>query len=910
MNTERFVEALSTYDLNPTEIADILWLAMRQPPEDFAPEPQIDESSVTVDPDLTPTDSSRPISDVSDKDESDDQGADDHGTRPTDEPSADIASVPSGPLPSKALPISVPDASFLEETLPLVRALKPLLKQIASETASHVDEAATVDRIAETDIWSPVLECDREPWFEVALVIDSSAGMALWQRLIQDIQRLLRCYGSFRDFRVWELVSTDGQLGICAVPDRSVRSPRALLSPNGRRLTLVFSDCTADYWWDGSLQPVLAGWGQSNPTVIWQVLPDWMWKRTALGVGDSVAIRNRIPGAINPDLTPTYLSLRPPKRLAKKSTENGVPVGSGTTICLPVITTDAQSIGSWSRMLAGDRRQSTPGFVLPADGWERTRERSTNEPDERLEQFRLRATPEARRLAALLSAAPVITLPVMRLIRSAMLPETASPLPVAEVFLGGLLQRSTQQPETSDPEQVQYDFSAETRERLLDILPPVDAVTVIEKVSEHVAQRLNCTLADFRALLLSPELKAEADQYGLKTFAQVTAQILRQLGAEYADLASQLDSENRQIQSSSQTWPDFELETFEYEVAEFLDFPPLQTLDFETVTLQLDQELDLPPLQTKEVEVVTILLEAPASVVPSTEIKSFTFSMATIERGSGLSRPWEIRTQKRQAERYRERLGTETFMMMVAIPTGSFVMGSPEDEPERLNHEGPQHDVTVREFFMGQYPVTQAQWQFVAKLPEVEIPMEPEPSYFQRNNFPVEQVSWDEAAEFCKRLSDYTGRDYELPTEAEWEYACRAGTTTPFHYGEMITPDVANYNGDFTYHDGAKGQNRRQTTHVKQFKVANAFGLCDMHGNVWEWCQDHWHDSYEDMPAEGIARLTSDKNTPRVVRGGAWDFSPEYCRSAYRFSFYPDDHSYCLGFRVVCRTPRAFPDGL
>ncbi|ESA36584.1 hypothetical protein N836_06900 [Leptolyngbya sp. Heron Island J] len=876
MNTERFIAALSDCALNPTEIAEILWLAMRQSePEPIEPIENQDETAIEpseqeiqADYDTIPPDDW--------EEEFDDEENDSHNA--LDEGRADIAAGPAGNLPAKALPISVPDPGYVEDTLPLVRALRPLLKQIASETASHLNETATVERIAETDIWSPVLEPDREPWFEVALVIDGSASMALWQRLIDDIQRLLQCYGSFRDFRVWELVVDQGTPGLRAIPDRTVRSPRVLLSPTGRRLTLVFSDCTADYWWDGSLQPVLTQWGQSMPTAIWQVLPDWMWKRTALGVGDHVAIRNRMPGAVNQNLMPRFLGLRSPKRRPQKSDANL----AGPAICVPVITTDDSAISAWSRMLSGDRRQSAPGFVLPAEGWEQTNGRVINEPDERLEQFRLRATPAARRLAALLSAAPVITLPVMRLIRVAMLPDVKSPLPVAEVFLGGLLQRSVDQSETTDPELVQYDFPAETRERLLDILPTVDAVAVVEKVSEHVAEKLNCTLADFRALLLSPELKAEADRYGLKTFAQVTAQILRTLGSEYAELANQLDPQSSTEPGMATKWPDFPLQTFEYEVAEFLDFPALQT---------------------KEIEVVTIVLQEPTGKIPETEIKSFSFDVATIEP-RGVLRRWQVRRQQRQSERYRERLGNDAFIMMVAIPAGSFVMGSPENEPERSSAEGPQHDVTVNEFFMGQYPVTQAQWQFVATLPQIELTLETNPSVFKGNSRPVERVSWHEAVEFCQRLSVYTGHRYELPTEAEWEYACRAETVTPFHYGEMITTDVANYNGKNVYHDGPEGQSRNQTTLVKKFKVANAFGLYDMHGNVWEWCQDHWHKNYEGAPVDSDAWFTNNGDAKRLLRGGSWDFAPKFCRSASREYLQANRRFSRIGFRVVCRSPR------
>jgi formylglycine-generating enzyme required for sulfatase activity len=121
---------------------------------------------------------------------------------------------------------------------------------------------------------------------------------------------------------------------------------------------------------------------------------------------------------------------------------------------------------------------------------------------------------------------------------------------------------------------------------------------------------------------------------------------------------------------------------------------------------------------------------------------------------------------------------------MMLIPAGAFMMGSPEDEPERSPHEGPQHLVSVASFFLGKYPVTQAQWRVVASFPQVERSLDLDPSHFKGDMRPVEKVSWEEAIEFCARLSEYTKRQYRLPTEAEWEYACRAETTTPFHFGE------------------------------------------------------------------------------------------------------------------------------
>jgi formylglycine-generating enzyme required for sulfatase activity len=261
-----------------------------------------------------------------------------------------------------------------------------------------------------------------------------------------------------------------------------------------------------------------------------------------------------------------------------------------------------------------------------------------------------------------------------------------------------------------------------------------------------------------------------------------------------------------------------------------------------------------------------------------------------------------IRRERKQARYFVEKLG-EIGLDMILIPGGTFVMGSPEDEPERSNYEGSLHQVTVPQFFMGRYPITQAQWQFVAGLPEVAQALQPNPSNFEGANRPVEQVSWHDAVEFCDRLSVHTSRTYRLPSEAEWEYACRAGTTTPFYFGKTLTPELANYDGNSTYNDGPKGEYREATTPVDQFGIANGFGLCDMHGNVYEWCQDHWHDNYEGAPPDGSAWLTDDAGSARVRRGGSWGNDPRYCRSAYRVYLYPGDAYNVIGFRVVCVAP-------
>lgn len=286
--------------------------------------------------------------------------------------------------------------------------------------------------------------------------------------------------------------------------------------------------------------------------------------------------------------------------------------------------------------------------------------------------------------------------------------------------------------------------------------------------------------------------------------------------------------------------------------------------------------------------------------VPS--LQTFDFETVSVDTLGNINN-----RSNRQAKYFAQDLGNGVRLEMVQIPGGKFFMGSPADEKQRDSDEEPQHQVTVPGFFMGKYEVTQAQYQAI---------MGNNLSNFKGEKRPVEKVSWNDAVEFCKRLSQKTGRTYRLPSEAEWEYAARAGTTTPFYFGETITTDLANYDGSSIYfgisgrgtfgdgndHDAptTKGKNRLQTTDVGYFPP-NAFGLYDMHGNVWEWCQDDLHDNYQGAPTNGSAWLNPGSTSgKKLVRGGSWYNQPRDCRSANRSWFFSGLRDYPVGFRVVC----------
>ncbi len=256
--------------------------------------------------------------------------------------------------------------------------------------------------------------------------------------------------------------------------------------------------------------------------------------------------------------------------------------------------------------------------------------------------------------------------------------------------------------------------------------------------------------------------------------------------------------------------------------------------------------------------------------------KLFEFETITVNAEGKITK-----REQKQAHYQTIDLDKDVILEMVYIPGGTFMMGSPETEKQRWESESPQHKVTIEPFYMSKYPITQAQWQAI---------MANNPSRFKDDNRPVEKVSWHEAVAFCKQLSEKTNQNYSLPTEAQWEYACRAGTTTPFYFGETITTDLANYDGNYSYDSELEGIYRQETTKVGMFPP-NAFGLYDMHGNVYEWCIDPWHDDYYE-------NTSSDSRF--CLRSGSWLSSAWRVRSAYRNRDMPTNRNHNVGFRI-CR---------
>jgi formylglycine-generating enzyme required for sulfatase activity len=299
-------------------------------------------------------------------------------------------------------------------------------------------------------------------------------------------------------------------------------------------------------------------------------------------------------------------------------------------------------------------------------------------------------------------------------------------------------------------------------------------------------------------------------------------------------------------------------------------------------------------------------IETAKPPIVTSKSNTFNFEIVKVDKTGTI-----IKREKSQVEFLTYNLTDKINLELVNIPAGKFMMGMPADErkialesaakygwnytEKRLDWSTPQHEVKAPSFLMGKYAVTNAQWQAImgTKLSEKSDVK------FQGENQPVINVSWDDAKEFCKRLSEKLKKNVRLPSEAEWEYACRAGTTTAFHFGETITPELVNYNGNYPYVDASKGEYRQRTIDVHNFSP-NAWGLYQMHGNVWEWCEDVWHENYNGAPTDGSAWLIiGGEQTRRALRGGSWYYDAFLCRSAVRNRYVADYSDNLIGFRVV-----------
>ena len=751
-------------------------------------------------------------------------------------------------------------------------------------------------------------------------MIEATSLSFVWEPTLVELQKLLERQGAFRRVRSW-WVEKDDTDELCLKPKSKVRgsslfqlsagdneatlfsgpvrrSPLELIESSGRSVVLYVSDCRSALWRSGAIHDWLRLWSIHEPTVVVQLLPERLWSQTELKVGFKIQVSSLMPGVSNAKLR---VHDAPSRRRPLDS----------QAVTLPVITLTAGALQQWARVVSVAGPQRLPARLFDMS-WVKDKQRAARTdwsllklqtPEARVELFNATASASARRLARLMSVVPV-ELPVVHLLQRCFFKEAAEPIHIAEVYDSYLLEpKSTSETDGS----VHYEFVSGVRELLNRLNSINETLNVLDEVSKEIAHTLGFQISSFTALLSPQVIGDENKQSTVLPFAKITTQVLRRLGGRYKVLAQQVEIDALLAMDRS------DIDISQPEDVDIV-IPSPRNLDFLAVEMidegaSVIDEAEIPvQLTVDKINTANIVVdfEEPGSEDIS-DLEQFEFIVKTLVRDSaqGTSDSWVTQEQRGSAYRLIQILADSFDLELISIPGGSFTMGSPEKEPERRPSEGPQHEVIIEPFFMGRYPVTQMQWRFIAGLEQVNRKLNPDPSAFKGNSHPVERVSWSAAVEFCDRISRHTGNDYRLPTEAEWEYACRAGTKTSFHFGETISSELANYRGTQTYNGGSIGKYRRETTPVDHFNVANTWGLCDMHGNVWEWCQDYWHDNYYGAPKDGSAWVAKSNSSYRVRRGGSWDFDPQLCRSACRsLSGLPGLPASYNGFRVVCRIPR------
>ncbi|GAB1538531.1 hypothetical protein NUACC21_11930 [Scytonema sp. NUACC21] len=821
------------------------------------------------------------------------------------------------PKRDRASPIRVPDPFPLPKPAAIGKTLLPLAKKVPGNLASDLDIDATVEQTAEANGLVMMAFCPPlERWFEVHLLIDRSPSMAFWGDLAEGVATLFRWQGFFRDVRVWQFETGNTEPRLFSGPERIQREVRSLIAPGRNRLFIALTDTLGKAWHSGKAFEALAILGEQHPVAIAHVFPQSLWRRTALQQAILRPLVAPQPGCANS-------MLKVGARLHTKS----------PLYRFPIFNLSLNHFTTWANFLGGSGGNSIQGILIrqeaPAIPEVDEPESVEEKPEDLLRGFLSDASPEARELAKVLAAVPLFP-PVMRLAQQQFLPESQH-WHLAEVFFSGLLQRSALGPEKATVPETWYEFKPGIRELLLANSPVLRTAEIWREIGDFIEHHLG-SLRDFQALIPNPEgsiqdAPADRDLY----FAEVDAAVLMTWGGEYANraqkLREQVAARKREKEGDRiKGFPPIRTFAFEFEVAlievnesaQVVTGNPLEIADeiifthtekhlndIEQLILQgtlanqtyeqiaASTKYSVPHLKDVALKLWEVLSEVLGEKVTKRNLQKVLKQLAA-------RRHLTIRRHRQQAQCFIEDLGNGVQLDMVAIPSGSFLMGSPEDEPERSRSESPQHSVTIQSFFIGKYPVTQAQWRAVASLPQVNQELNPALSRFKGENRPVECVSWHDTIEFCERLSLYTGKPYRLPSEAEWEYACRGATTTPFHFGKTITSDLANYNARYAYDKGVKGTFRGETTSVGSFGVANAFGLYDLHGNVWEWCADHWHNNYEGAPIDGSVWLIIDNDNTLLLRGGSWVNDPEDCRSAYRVRLNAGSRLSDLGFRVAC----------
>ncbi len=527
---DHLIKALSKeLDLSAKEIADTIWLALQMQAPNRG-------SNIPSEPQEYP--SATPLKNARELVPPKSQPPNPVKNLPVDSSEPKTEKVVIRPLNTPKttevprIPFKVPNAPSVREPLTLARAFKPLRRGVPSGANLGLDEGATIQRIVDDRLWLPVFKSTIELWLDLELVVDESLSMQIWQPTIRELERLLKNYGVFRDIRVWGLMTDEHkQVQICRgigsnAKKRAFHSPKELIDPTKRRLVLVVSDCVSSSWRNSIIVPVLQIWGNHLPTAIVQMLPKWLWHKTALGQALEVRLRNLTPGISNQYLIAQAVSLWDE-------------IDSVKDVKVPIFTLEPNKVDSWAKMLSGKGSVWTGGYVFRQDLGLNNRVISLLNPfqgeltaQQRVQAFQVTASPIARKLAGLLSAAPIISLPVVRLIQETLLKDSLQ-VNVAEVFLGGLLKPLSDTNLDTDPDSVQYEFIEGVRDLLLDSVPSSYVLNVIDALSIYISKKAGLSIHNFVAFL--EIIKNYKYQNGyvdkeIQYFATITSQVLKRSG--------------------------------------------------------------------------------------------------------------------------------------------------------------------------------------------------------------------------------------------------------------------------------------------------------------------------------------------------------------------------------------------
>lgn len=453
----------------------------------------------------------------------------------------------TGFQPIKGHSLKTPAATFLPGALELKRALRPLMRRITSRQRYILNEAATVEQIAEQRIYLPVLQGVPEREFEIALVIDRSNTMIIWQPTLAELRILLEHHGAFRNVRIWNLKSDVETEQVQLYADTITQSsrphhPQELIAPSKRRLIWIVTDCISSPWYQGTMLPLLELWTQHHPVAIVQMLPQPLWTSSALEEATIVNFRATAPGLATTRLT----LIKEEETFLFEEAEQTLDTMAKNSIKVPLLTLEPEAFALWARLVTGKSDAWIPGILLEKnqpenqDNNQPQSDTATKSPSaqQRIDNFYATASPMAQKLAEYLAAMP-LTLPVMRLVQQVMLPKSRQ-IHLAEVFLGGLLRRIS--PPTSHAYLRLYDFHDGVRELLLNSVstPEVIQVIVNQEISTYIEQHLGKIL-DFPALLADPKATGDIKiPEGTQHFARIGVKVLQRLGGKYGQLAKKV----------------------------------------------------------------------------------------------------------------------------------------------------------------------------------------------------------------------------------------------------------------------------------------------------------------------------------------------------------------------------------